>query len=99
MGGGGGGGFLCPVSCAPQPASCSRCLQVLHLLAEDRANSSAEGIQDRLGYTSLQLAISAASTGLYLVDLLHMRCLRFSPMSIADPDAFLKACQGMDDCT
>ena len=69
-------------------------LQVLGLLAEDRAPADPEVAEDRLGYSTLQMAISAACAGSYLIDLLHMRCLRSSPMSARDPDDFLKACQG-----
>ncbi|KAL0019385.1 hypothetical protein WJX77_004716 [Trebouxia sp. C0004] len=68
--------------------------KVLSLLAEDRASAAPEVAEDRLGYSTIQLAIPAASAGAYLIDLLHMRSLKFSPMSAADPDDFLKACQG-----
>ena len=73
---------------------CVILLQVLHLLAEDRAQSDPELNKDRLGYSTLQMAILAACVGSYLFDLLHMRRFRFSPMSVSDPDGFLKACQG-----
>lgn len=73
-------------------------LQVLTLLAEDRASAAPEVAEDRLGYSTIQLAIPAASAGAYLIDLLHMRSLKFSPMSATSPDDFLKACQGMLPC-
>ncbi|KAL0024861.1 hypothetical protein WJX79_007367 [Trebouxia sp. C0005] len=69
-------------------------LKVLNLLAADRASAAPEVAEDRLGYSTIQLAIPAATAGTYLIDLLHMRSLRFSPMSAATPDDFLKACQG-----
>jgi hypothetical protein len=68
------------------------------LLAEDRASAAPEVAEGRLGYSMIQLAIQAASAGAYLIDLLHMRSLKFSPMSAASPDDFLKACQGMLPC-
>ena len=68
------------------------------MLAEDRASAAPEMAEDRLGYSTVQLAIPAASVGAYLIDLLHMRSLKFSPMSAPTPDDFLKACQGMLLC-
>ena len=48
-----------------------------------------------MGYSTMQLAISAASAGAYLTDLLHMRSYETGPMCVTNPDDFLKACQGM----
>jgi len=68
------------------------------LLAEDRASADPEVAEDHLGYSTMQLSIPAATAGAYLIDLLHMRSLKFSPMSASTPDDFLKACQGMLHC-
>ena len=64
-------------------------------MAEDRASAAPEVAEDRLGYSTIQLAIPAATAAAYLIDLLHMRSFKFSPMSASTPDDFLKACQGM----
>lgn len=74
--------------------------KVLSLLAEDRASAAPEVAEDRLGYSTIQLAIPAATAAAYLIDLLHMRSFKFSPMSASTPDDFLKACQGCSlSCT
>lgn len=73
-------------------------MQVLTLLAEDRASAAPEIAENRLGYSTIQLAIPAATAGAYLIDMLHMRTLKFSPMSASTPDDFLKACHGMLLC-
>ena len=72
----------------------TKALQVIALLAEDRADAAPHMAELCLGYSNMQMAISAACVGSYLVDLLHMRSLAFSPMSAKHPDIFLKACQG-----
>ena len=69
-------------------------LQVIALLKEDRAFAPIQIAEDCLGYSSLQTMCCAACIGTYLIDLLHMRSLQLSPMSAADPDVFLRACQG-----
>ena len=68
-------------------------LQVIALLAEDKVQANSDASHWRLGYSSIQLGIQAACVGLYLVDLLHLRHLRCSPMHIEDPEEFLTACQ------
>ena len=64
------------------------------LLAEDRAEAMAAEAHLRLGYSSMQLGMQAACVGLYLVDLLHLKSIRSSPMYLQDPEAFLAACDG-----
>lgn len=59
-------------------------LQVLTLLAEDCAWM----------YSTPQVAMCAACAGLYLIDLLHMRWLPYSPMALTEPEDFLQACCG-----
>lgn len=62
-------------------------LAILSLPHEDERDSS--------GYDMTQLGMLVPSAGAFLMDLLHMKTLQSSPMSMDDPAQFMQACQGV----
>ncbi len=79
-------------------------LQAIEMMADvitERQSLQPDADQDDVqqsatyAFGTLRLMELAASAGAFLGDLLHMRALAFSPLSITAVGPFVKACQGM----
>jgi len=72
-------------------------VQVVQMLATNMESGNhdgpdeAEAILHLHGWDTTKVAASAGS---FLIELLHMRTARTSPMSVKSPRDFLEACQG-----
>lgn len=70
------------------------CAQALGVLA-DSIQLQEAGEPVRMWYAGTCLKEQAAAAGGFLVELLQMRALLFSPLSLQAPAAFREACTGM----
>ena len=71
-------------------------LQVLELLADlEKARAPP---QQPLWHTDVDIAMAVSAAGSYLIDLLQLRVAHVSPLAIAAPEAFLRACSGTPSC-
>lgn len=77
----------------PAASTCGL-MQALEILVDFGKPAPGQS-QHQLWFSNQDLAMSASSAGSFLMDLLHMRVLAFSPLAISAPAAFLQACSGM----
>ena len=70
------------------------CVQALGVLADSIQEQDAAAPVN-MWYASTYLKEQAAAAGGFLVELLQMRALPFSPLSLQAPAAFCEACTGM----
>jgi len=75
-----------------------RRLQALETFAVSIQNHTAQQLRqygpDKMWYASTHMQKQAAAAGGFLIELLQMRALSFSPLSIQQPAAFCDACKG-----
>ena len=77
------------------------CVQALGILAksiQEHAAKQEAAAPSQAWYASTCLKEQAAAAGGFLVELLQMRALPFSPLSLQAPPAFIAACTGMRRC-
>jgi len=70
----------------------------LETLAVSIQKHSAQQLESgpiKMWYASTHLQEQAAAAGGFLIELLQMRALPFSPLSVQQPAAFCDACKGM----
>ena len=95
---------LSVLSCraTPQATSCTCCLQAVSLLADIirdparlwEADATRSDLQWEIWYQNSPMAELAAYAASCLIDLLLLASLKFSPMSVSAPAAFIQACEG-----
>lgn len=67
-------------------------LYVMRIVADNISQTMVEEHPYLWGHPDLGVPAAAATA--CMLDLLHMRVLKYSPMTVSDPYVFVKCCQG-----